>query len=126
MKQERTQLVVLIFRWIARISSLVIAFVFAVFFIGEFDYSTFFSLEILEYVLLAFIPVCYMIGAAIALKHELIGGILMVIAIIGYNIVHLFYQNHSGWDLEFVYLTVPGFIYIIEALISIRYFTNKA
>lgn len=126
MKQERIQLTVLILRWIARISSLVITFVFGVFFIGEFDYSTFFSLELLEYVLLAFIPVCYILGVAAALKHELIGGILMVTAIIGYNIINSFYQNNGGIDIEFIYLTVPGFIYVIEALLTIRYLTKKA
>ena len=108
MKQERIQLAVLILRWIARISSLVITFVFGVFFICEFDYSTFFSLELLEYVLLAFIPVCYILGVAAALKHELIGGILMVLAFVLLSEITKAWLLYLGLIFLFMVMYAPG------------------
>lgn len=111
-QKERCQLIALIVRWVARLSSLVIALVFIIFFIGEFHWPTLISLAPIEYVLLAFIPVIFISGTLVALKSELLGGLIMILSVIGYNIVSMIAFHTSVLELDFIFLIVPGILYV--------------
>ena len=119
--EDRCQLIAVILRWIARLSSLVIALVFIIFFIGEFDFSSILALSAIEYVLLSFIPLLYLLGIGVALKYELIGGILMTISVIGYNVSSMIYYHTGILEMDFIYLLIPGILFITLAIFESMY-----
>lgn len=96
--------VILIIRWVTRIISLVFAGIFLLFIIGEGNIKEFVTLSTSEIFLVIFVPLLYILGVAVSWKKELIGGIIILVSVIGFNIVEIVAGKHFSLELEFTYL----------------------
>ncbi|MEX1378380.1 MAG: hypothetical protein AB1Z23_13020 [Eubacteriales bacterium] len=112
MSNTKEQKIIAILRWTTRILGLLIVLLFAVFFIGEADFSEPIHLTIAEIFLILCIPVTLIIGIIIAWKKEILGGIIIVFSILAFNIVSMISEGFT-FELEMGLFLFIGLLYII-------------
>ena len=101
-----------ILRWTTRILGILIALLFIVFFLGETDFSQPPRVTTAETFMILCIPIMLLIGILVAWKREVMGGMIIVMSILLFNIVAMISEGFS-FELEFgVFLSV-GLLFII-------------
>lgn len=119
-KAKKQNMLIFIIRWIFRLASIGFAVLFIFFFIGEGAISNLADLGISEILLLVFIPLIFVIGIIVAFSREALGGIIMVLGVIGFNVVDMISSNGFSGVIEFWYLLIPGAVFIILGSITKR------
>lgn len=105
-----------IIRLIARLSSIIMILFMSIFFIGEGIIYNISTIKTAELFLLIFIPVTLFIGTFIALKKDLIGGIIISSSVVLFNIVDMIAFNKSIFFFNFLLCFIIGILFIIVGL----------
>ncbi len=105
-----------IIRIIARIASVIMVLLMAVFFIGEGIINNLDELKVSELILLIFVPVTLFIGTFIAWKKEFIGGIIISGSIVLFNIMDMILFNKKMISFNFISCFLIGLLFIIVGI----------
>jgi len=117
---KRYDKILLIIRWVARIISLFFVGLFLLFFIGEANLKEFLNLSITEILLMIFIPLLFILAAIISWERELLGGILIIASVVGFNSIDILAETGFTWELEFGFLLIPGVLFILLSYLKKR------
>lgn len=109
-----------IIKWIARIFSGLIVFTILFFFIGEFNLEDISLLHFRDVVALFFIPLAYGASSAVAWKKELIGGALMLMSVILFNVSSWVFDGFTGLYFDFGLALIPAVLFIISHFLKKR------
>jgi len=71
-----------------------------------------------DFLLLAFIPVVYSIGAFLNFKNHLVKAIIVFISFLGYNISLYFIDNIGVLDVQHTYILIPSILFVAIYLIK--------
>jgi hypothetical protein len=107
-KYKILKIVIIVFKIVA----LLMASLFIVFFIGEFNVEEFRNLSYSTWVLFLFVPILYIFSAIITIFKEKLGSILMIISVLGFNIIS-FFAEKSITDFDFFIFIIPAIIILI-------------
>jgi len=118
---KKDHMLILLIRWLARIISISFIGLLALFFIGEGNINEFMHLSTNEILLMLFVPILFTIGGIISWKRELLGGILILASVIGFNIVDIIASKRFTGEIEFAFIIVPGVLFILAG----KYCNNK-
>jgi len=107
-----------VFRWIARIGSLAGLGMLLFFLSGEEFHPA--QLTAPEWVSLMFLPTGVTFGLVVAWRWEIVGGAISVASLAGFYATEgiLGHVMPLGW--AFVVLTVPGFLFLLAAILRRR------
>ncbi len=117
---KRYDKILLIIRWAARIISLFFVGLFLLFFIGEANVKELLNLSITEILLMIFIPLLFIVAAIISWERELLGGLLIIASVVGFNSVDILAETGFTWEIEFGFLLIPGFLFILLSYLKKR------
>lgn len=98
-------------KWTARLTSAFIIILFAVIMTFSIIEDGVGPIALRDGLMMAFFPVLYTCGALYALKEEFLGGVLMLIAFIMFNVVNTFFSDFLRFDMPF--LLMPAILYLI-------------
>lgn len=112
MSNAKEQKLITVLRWVTRILGMLTVLLFAVFFIGEADFSQPINLTTGEIFLMLCIPVALIAGIIIAWKKEILGGIIIVISVFAFNIISMILEGFT-FELEMGLFLFIGLLYII-------------
>ncbi len=118
---KKDNMLILLIRWLARIISISFIGLLALFFIGEGNINEFMHLSTNEILLMLFVPILFAIGGIISWKRELLGGILILASVIGFNIVDIIASKRFTGEIEFAFIIAPGVLFILAG----KYCNNK-
>lgn len=107
-------------RWAARIISIILVGIFILFFIGEGNIDEFAKLTGIEILLMIFVPIVFTAGVVIAWRKEMLGGIVILASVLGYNLVDRINSSGFKWEIEFAFLLVPGILFILTSRMAKR------
>lgn len=118
MNPESPKYIPLPLRWAARILSLFSLSLLTLFMVGE--HFNFFALEPRERLLAVFFPLGVIAGLLLAWRWEAVGGVLSLLCLASFYVVHWFGSGRfpTGW--AFAALTVPGLLFLLTAVASAR------
>lgn len=104
--------------WSARALSIVSAGLLLLFFIGEgFDPS---RVVLREWVGLLFFPFGVVVGLILAWRREGLGGAVSVASLLAFYVWNILASGGLPRGLAFVAFTLPGFLFLLYALLSSR------
>jgi len=112
-KMNNAEKMISVLRWTTRILSILIALLFLVFFIGETDFTKPLSLSAGEVFMILSIPVLLIAGIIVAWNREILGGIIIIIAVFCFNIAAMISEKHFTFELEFGLFLFLGLMFII-------------
>jgi hypothetical protein len=112
--------IISVIRWTVRIVCLLIIGLFLLFFVGEGSIGELSSLSFTEISLMIFIPLLFTLGVIVSFKKELIGGVLIILSVIGFNAVDRIASGQLSGEFEFASLVIPGILFIV-----LWYLSNK-
>lgn len=115
---ENKKLIFNILSWVARITSLFFTFFVVFFFIMESNSSTYTNFRLIDILLFSCVPVLYGVGAFIGLKKPKIGGIIIIAAILIFNLIGWIYSKKFFDDFDFPLASIPGALYILESILK--------
>jgi|GEM_PF-277680 len=122
-KREDEELPLFLIRWVARVMSLAILFLLALFAFGEDGITSGPGLRGHEYLGFLFFPVGVAIGFVIGWKNELLGGVISVASLACFYLVYelavLGQMPRGRW---FAVFTLPGFLFLAYGLLRLRLF----
>lgn len=104
-------------RWITRVISLLVALLFVVFFIGEGLFNNISELTIPE-ILGVVCIIFFILGSIIAWKKEIIGGIVIIISIILFNVITMIEESSINIEIDFEMFIIFGILFIICGMID--------
>jgi hypothetical protein len=113
---KRQNMLAFIIRWLARLVCIGFVVLFIVFFIGEGGLSNPAGLGTTELLLLACIPLLFVIGTVVAFFSEALGGIIIILSVIGFNAVDI--AGGSAFTGSFWYLLIPGVVFVLLARLA--------
>ena len=103
-------------RWTARIASLASLAVMTAFLIGEgFDPA---RLTARDLALVVFFPFGMMFGLILGWPREFLGGLIAIIALAGFYLLHLVMSGGFPHGWAFIVLAVPGVLFLISAAVN--------
>ncbi|MCD4654392.1 hypothetical protein K8T06_10725 [bacterium] len=112
-----------LFRWIARISSILIIGLILFFIIGEgidqgYSLSDF---ELRDLILFTLFPVGIIIGYIFAWWREFTGGLIAVLSVALFHIVFFYLEGNWPRGFWFMIFGIPGGLFFLAGLIKPRY-----
>lgn len=109
-----------VIRWINRILSTSLVAIFVVFLIGEGIGGESAGLTKYEGYMIFFVPVMLSVGIILAWFKEMIGGIIMIGSVIGFNIVGMLSEGNYALELDFGVAMLFGVVFVFLAIFSHR------
>jgi len=111
------------YRWVARVSSLLVIGLILLFFIGEgidkgFDLSTLNSRDLL---LMVFFPLGMMLGFVIGWWKEFSGGLTAILSVVLFHVVYYAYTNGFPRGPWFMVFGLPGAFFLLAGMRKPRY-----
>jgi len=112
-KMNNAEKMISVLRWTTRILSMLIALLFLVFFIGEADFTEPISLSVGEVFMILSIPVLLIAGIIVAWKREVLGGIIIILSVLCFNMAAMISEKYFTFELEFGLFLILGLMFII-------------
>lgn len=110
-KRENEDTALFLVRWTARILSLAILFVFALFVFGDDGVTT--AITRTELVGLLFFPGGVAIGSLLGWRNELLGGLVSALSLAGFYLVFgLALTGRMPSGPYFLIFSIPGFLFL--------------
>jgi hypothetical protein len=114
--QTKTSDYAQILKWLARIASLISAFILLLFFVGEgFNPA---KLRAGEWVLMICFPLGVLAGMAIAWRRELVGGVITVACLAAFYAVNFLISGGFPRGWAFLAFSFPGFLFLAHWLLT--------
>jgi hypothetical protein len=118
MQKSRTPITELVFRWLARLTSLASVGMLSLFLFGEpFDFG---RVSAREWVGLAFFPLGVVIGMIIAWWKEGVGAAISLASLMGFYAIFGWLLGSRVKGPWFLVFTLPAFLFLIAWLFSKR------
>lgn len=108
MKSEIGLKIMNVLSWAIRAFSIVFSGFMLVLFIGQ----NFQMLSDVEVAMFVFIPLLYLIGGIVSLFQELIGGLMLFVSVVGFNIANNIGNSNGVIDFPFWFLLIPAFMIV--------------
>lgn len=105
-------------RWAARILGVGFVGLFLYLFVSQGGLGEFIYLTGAEKLRLTFLPVVFTIGLAVSWKRELLGGAIMILSVIGFNLVGIASKQHFSGEMECAVVLIPGLILALLPFLS--------
>jgi hypothetical protein len=112
MRERVKRILIFKLRWVSRLGSLAFILLFFLMFSGEGGLMQLNQLVSAEILLLICIPLLFSAGLIISFFREFLGGLVMVLSIVVFNGISLMWMGFSQWNPDFLYLLVPGIIFM--------------
>lgn len=107
-------------RWVARLLGLGFIVLFLIFFIGEGGPGELLFLSNADKLRLTFVPLVFAVGLFVAWKRELLGGAIMLLSVLGFNLVRVIFKDDLFGQVEFAFLLIPGILLVLLPFFSRR------
>lgn len=105
-------------RWAARIIAIGFIVLFLIYFFSGGGINEANNLNSPEKVRLTFVPIVFTIGFIMSWKKERLGGALMVLSVVGFNLVRMIFKRELLGTPEFLFLLIPGLLLLLLPWIS--------
>jgi len=112
-KEKAYKGIICVLRWTARIIAVGFVVLFLIFFIGEGGPGELMYLNAADKLGLTFMPVIFIMGLAVAWKRELLGGTIMALSVIGFNLIRIIARQEFSGEVEFAVLLIPSMIFML-------------
>ncbi|MFA5289421.1 MAG: hypothetical protein WC351_00020 [Candidatus Izemoplasmatales bacterium] len=110
MKSETWLKIMNILSWAIRAFTILFSGFMLVLFIGQ-DFQLLSDVEVAMFV---FIPLLYLIGGIVSLFRELIGGSMLFVSVVGFNIANNIGNSNGVIDFPFWFLLIPAFMIVVH------------
>lgn len=110
--------IIKIINFIAKTASIFMIIIFLTFFIGEGLLGNLSLLTTEEIMLLILIPGILFIGTFIAWKKEFIGGLIMCLSIIIFNVIEMIFSKDHTLSTNFWLFFIIGLLFIIIGILK--------
>ncbi len=108
-----------IIRWATRILGILTVLLFLIFFIGE-GFSDISAITIGEWVMMFFVPVVLLAGIIVAWRREMLGGIIVILSILLFNLTSMIAERAFTFQLDFGFFLIIGFGFVFCGFVEGR------
>ena len=111
-------LMVLAFRYAARVGSLATLAFIGMFFIGELTNGEGVWPSLTEWIAVAFFPCGMLIGMGIAWRRELLGGVITIASIAAFYAWDFILSGRPPSSAIFIVLGLPGLLFVLASMLD--------